>query len=81
MMKTDKFSIETSELPYAGFLRARYDLPIKDIQRSSNGRITWLFDAMGHDSKELFSEFIKGGEVPAAQYFQELRSLKSMTYM
>ena len=81
MMNTDKLAIETSELPYAGFLRARYDLPIKSIQRSSNGRITWLFDAKGHDPKGLFNEFIQGGTVPASQFFQELRSLKSMTYM
>ena len=69
----------TSELPIAAFLKSR-GLPLIDITKTSNGRITWVFELDGHDEAMLIHEYHTGGVVEAAKFFSELRNLKAMTY-
>ena len=73
-------TISTAELPFAAYSKAKHRLPLVDIQKSSNGRVTWSFALQGNDEAALVNEFYRGGMVPAAEYFSELKNLKSTTY-
>lgn len=73
-------SISTAELPFAAYLRARYRLPLIDIKKSSAGRVMWTFELQDKDEAVLANEFHRGGMVSAAEYFSELKNLKSTTY-
>ena len=72
--------LATAELPFAAYIKTRYRLPISDIKKSNNGRVTWTFELQDKDEATLTNEFYRGGQVSAADYFSELKNLKSMTY-
>ena len=72
--------ISTAELPFAAYIKTRYRLPLLDIKKSSNGRVTWDFEQQDKDEATLANEFCCGGQVPATEYFSELKILKSTTY-
>ena len=73
-------TIATAELPFAAYIKAKHRLPLIDIQKSSNGRVTWSFELQGNEEAALVNEFYRGGQVSASEYFMELKNLKSTTY-
>lgn len=73
-------TLSTAEINFATYLKTKYRFPLVDIHKSSNGRVTWTFEIQDKDEAALANEFYRGGTVPAADYFSELKNLKSTTY-
>lgn len=70
----------TSELPLAAFARCAYKLPLTEVTKSSNGKVVWTFELMDKDENSVVHEFHTNGLVQASQFYNELKTLRSMTY-
>jgi hypothetical protein len=55
-------------------------LPLVEARKSSSGKVVWTFELTDEDENAIIQKFHTNGLVEASQFYNELKTLRSMTY-
>jgi len=78
-MNTEMQYFETDDLPFAAFLKTTGKLRFYRCESRAGNRIAFLFheDETGKGD-QLNEEFLSGAEVPAASFYEAIRTLRRL---